>query len=66
MPDPQLPALTAYRHEFGRYHVARYVTGKPMVHIFVIGHTHAAKHMLQYVHLNDATDIRGPGSMAEG
>ena len=56
----------AYRHEFGRYHVARYVTGKPMVHIFVIGHTHAAKHMLQYVHLNDATDIRGPGSMAEG
>jgi len=54
-----------YRHEAGRFLVGRYIEGKQLPHIFVIGHTHAAQQKLNYISLNDASDAKGPGLMIE-
>jgi hypothetical protein len=55
-----------YRREAGRFLVARSVTGGAVPYIFVIGHTHAPSLDVNYVHLNDGTDFRGPGNQSFG
>jgi hypothetical protein len=53
-----------YKNEAGRFLVGRYVTGQRLPHIFVIGHTHSARMDLNFVYLNSATDVKGPGRMS--
>lgn len=55
-----------YRREAGRFFVARSVLGGSLPHIFIIGHTHAPMMQVNYVHLNDASDLRGPGNQSWG
>lgn len=63
--DPAVVPLSqvTYKNEAGRFLVGRAVMRKQLPHIFVIGHTHGPIMHLNYVHLNDASDIKGPGTM---